>query len=129
MAFKKNYHLVLGVSKSASQDEIKAAYRKLALEFHPDRNKNPDAENKFKEISEAYAILSGKMEEPKIEEPIYKTSTQVWNDFFKQNVLVEEAIHLRMCKICKKNRNNCQNYAMIKSLKSIFTKESDNAYV
>jgi molecular chaperone DnaJ len=55
---KRDYYEVLGVSKTASKDEIKDAYRKLALQYHPDRNKAPDAEEKFKEISEAYAVLS-----------------------------------------------------------------------
>jgi molecular chaperone DnaJ len=55
---KKDYYEVLGVSRNAKQEEIKNAYRKLALQYHPDRNKSPDAEEKFKEISEAYAILS-----------------------------------------------------------------------
>lgn len=55
---KKDYYDVLGVPKGANKDEIKAAYRKLALEFHPDRNKSPEATERFKEISEAYAILS-----------------------------------------------------------------------
>jgi molecular chaperone DnaJ len=58
MAEKRDYYEVLSVSKNASKDEIKDAYRKLALQFHPDRNKAPDAEEKFKEISEAYAVLS-----------------------------------------------------------------------
>ena len=58
MAEKRDYYEVLGVSKNASKDEIKDTYRKLALQFHPDRNKAPDAEEKFKEISEAYAVLS-----------------------------------------------------------------------
>ena len=47
----------LGVKREASKDEIKDAYRKLAMQFHPDRNKDPGAEEKFKEISEAYAVL------------------------------------------------------------------------
>jgi molecular chaperone DnaJ len=58
MAEKRDYYEVLGVSKNASKDEIKDAYRKLAMQYHPDRNKSPDAEEKFKEISEAYAVLS-----------------------------------------------------------------------
>lgn len=58
MAAKRDYYEVLGVSKESSKDQIKDAYRKLALQYHPDRNKSPEAEEKFKEISEAYAVLS-----------------------------------------------------------------------
>jgi curved DNA-binding protein len=55
----KDYYKVLGVSKSASAEEIKKAYRKLALKYHPDRNKGDKAaEAKFKDVSEAYAVLS-----------------------------------------------------------------------
>jgi curved DNA-binding protein len=54
-----NYYTILGVSKSATAEEIKKAYRKLALNYHPDRNQgNKEAEARFKEISEAYAVLS-----------------------------------------------------------------------
>lgn len=53
-----NPYDVLGVSKNASFDEIKTQFRKLALEFHPDKNKSKKSEAKFKEISEAYEILS-----------------------------------------------------------------------
>jgi molecular chaperone DnaJ len=55
---KRDYYDVLGVPKNAPKEDIKNAYRKLALKHHPDRNKSPDAEEKFKEISEAYAVLS-----------------------------------------------------------------------
>jgi molecular chaperone DnaJ len=58
MAEKRDYYEVLGVQKGASKDEIKDAYRKLAMQFHPDRNKDAGAEERFKEISEAYAVLS-----------------------------------------------------------------------
>jgi len=57
---KKDYYETLGVSKASSLDEIKKAYKKLALKYHPDRNKDKGAEEKFKEISEAYAVLSDK---------------------------------------------------------------------
>jgi molecular chaperone DnaJ len=58
MSTKRDYYEVLGVNKNASQDEIKRAFRKLAMQYHPDRNKAPDAEAKFKEINEAYEVLS-----------------------------------------------------------------------
>jgi molecular chaperone DnaJ len=58
MATKRDYYEVLGISKSATADDIKRAFRKKAMEFHPDRNKAPDAEAKFKEVNEAYETLS-----------------------------------------------------------------------
>ena len=58
MATKRDYYEVLGVSKNASKDEIKSAFRKLAKKYHPDISKEENAEEKFKEVQEAYSVLS-----------------------------------------------------------------------
>ncbi len=58
MGVKKDYYDILGVDRGASEDEIKRAYRRLARQYHPDVNKSPDAESRFKEINEAYQVLS-----------------------------------------------------------------------
>src|SRR6059058_5806581 len=57
MARGPDYYKVLGVDKKASQDDIKKAYRKLARKYHPDTNKDPGAEERFKQVSEAYDVL------------------------------------------------------------------------
>jgi DnaJ-class molecular chaperone len=54
----EDYYKILGVTKSANEAEIKKAYRKLALQYHPDRNKSKEAEEKFKEVNKAYEVLS-----------------------------------------------------------------------
>lgn len=58
MMEKRDYYEVLGLTKSASKDDIKKAYRKLSKQYHPDLNKEPGADEKFKEIAEAYEVLS-----------------------------------------------------------------------
>ena len=59
MGAKRDYYEVLGISRSADKDAIKKAYRKMAKKYHPDSNAgNPDAEEKFKEVTEAYNVLS-----------------------------------------------------------------------
>lgn len=58
MTAKRDYYEVLGVSRESGADDIKRAYRKLAMQYHPDRNKEDGAESKFKEASEAYEVLS-----------------------------------------------------------------------
>lgn len=69
----KDYYKILGVPKTATADEIKKSYRKLALQYHPDKNKTPGAEEKFKEIAEAWTVLSDK-EKKKIYDNSWKTS-------------------------------------------------------
>src|SRR4030042_6749459 len=54
----RDFYDVLGVGRGAGDDEIKAAFRKLARQYHPDVNKEPEAEERFKEINEAYGVLS-----------------------------------------------------------------------
>lgn len=56
----KDFYKILGIQKGANDDEIKKAYRKLALKYHPDKNKSAGAEERFKEIAEAYEVLSDK---------------------------------------------------------------------
>jgi molecular chaperone DnaJ len=55
---KRDYYEILGVERNASEGELKKAYRRLAFEYHPDRNQSPEAEEKFKEAAEAYDVLS-----------------------------------------------------------------------
>ena len=87
----KNYYKILGLEKSASQEEIKKKYRKLAMKYHPDKNPGKDAENKFKEISEAYSVLGDAQKRNEYDRPAdpfrgfggFGGGTgDIWSDFF-----------------------------------------------
>ena len=60
---QRDYYDVLGVARDADQKTIKDAFRKLALKYHPDRSKEPDAEEKFKQIAEAYGMTVSRLKE------------------------------------------------------------------
>ena len=94
---KRDYYEVLGVSKTASQDEIKSAFRKLAKKYHPDVSKEPDAAEKFKEAQEAYAILSDENKRKQydqfghsaFENNGYSSADFNWDDFDWADILGE----------------------------------------
>jgi len=79
---KKNYYETLGISKSANADEIKSAYRKLAKQYHPDVNKDPQAQNKFKEINEAYEVLGDEKKRANYDQFGQAEGAPNFNDFF-----------------------------------------------
>ena len=85
MSSKRDYYDVLNVSRNVSKEEIKKAYRKLALKYHPDRNKSPGAEEKFKEISEAYAVLSDDKKRMQYDQWGHEgiSSRYTWDDIFR----------------------------------------------
>ncbi len=90
MSTKRDYYETLGMQRNASKDEIKNAYRKLALQYHPDRNKTRGAEEKFKEISEAYAVLSDDEKRKRYDmyghvgaEEVFRGSEANFNEVFK----------------------------------------------
>jgi len=84
----KDYYNILGVDKGASEAEIKKAYHKLAIKWHPDKNSSPEAEEKFKEIAEAYEVLANpsKRRQYDMGEPSWATDFTFHNprDIFKE---------------------------------------------
>ena len=90
MSSKRDYYEILGIPKNSSKEDIKNAYRKLALQYHPDRNKSHGAEEKFKEISEAYAVLSDEEKRKRYDtyghvgaEEVFRGSEANFDEIFK----------------------------------------------
>ena len=111
---KKDYYETLNVKKNANESEIKNSYRKLALKYHPDKNTSSGAEEKFKEISEAYAVLSNKEKRKLYDESGHDGINQKytsavnnihWIPFFQSYVEINDFQY----KYGEKRRNSAKN--------------------
>ena len=88
---KRDYYEVLGLSKGASAAEIKKAYRKLSKQYHPDINKEEGAEEKFKEITEAYEVLSDDNKKAQYDQFMLLSVMEVKEASAEQEALVEDS--------------------------------------
>ena len=87
MAEKRDYYEVLGVARNATPDEIKKAYRKKAIQYHPDKNPgDKEAEEKFKEAAEAYDVLSDAQKRAKYDQFGHSMGRRLWRWFRWRNV-------------------------------------------
>lgn len=113
MKYKRDYYKILGVNEKADKKEIKKAYKQLALEYHPDRNKSHDAERKFKRINEAYTVLSDDKQRQKYDSArlkYYKTKrANRTNSIVKKESTVKKH-KKRKNKHAKRKRNNISKY-------------------
>jgi len=76
---KRDYYEVLGVERNATRDQIKHAYRRLAIRYHPDKNKDPGASAKFRELAEAYAVLSDETKRKEYDTTGYAGVSERWS--------------------------------------------------
>ncbi|MGX7577191.1 DnaJ C-terminal domain-containing protein [Candidatus Vidania fulgoroideorum] len=96
----KDYYKILGIKQNSTKEEIKKAYKKMAMKYHPDRNPSLDSEEKFKEIKEAYEYLIGKRKDDSYEE--FETSFDdvktsfgdIFEDFFDENDSFKDNINI-----------------------------------
>ena len=92
MADKRDYYEVLGVDKTADEKEIKKAYRKLAMKYHPDVSEEEGSEEKFKEISEAYAVLSDDEKRQRYDQFGHEGKEGYTSEDFYQNVKFDDIL-------------------------------------
>ena len=93
----EKYYKILGVNKNSSNDEIKKAYKKMALKYHPDKNKTTDTSEKFKEISEAYQILTNKEKYNNTSNfnnsDDFVNANELFKEFFNRNTMFTSAFN------------------------------------
>ena len=98
MAIKRDYYEVLGVPRDASLEDIKKAFRKLAFQYHPDRNHDTGASDKFKEINEAYEVLSDEQRRWQYDRlaslSSYPRRTMTMEDIFNENIGSESVLEM-----------------------------------
>ncbi|MBS3067165.1 J domain-containing protein [Candidatus Micrarchaeota archaeon] len=122
----QSYYKILGVKRNANADEIKSAYRKLALEHHPDHGGN---EEKFKEINEAYSVLSDNKKR-KLYDEFIETTPFAQNIYSSWLAYLERSvnIHKQECHICRSGYMRCDIGDMFNSIKEVVKDNKNNAY-
>lgn len=122
----KNYYKILGVDEETSVNEIKKAYRRLAHKFHPDKNKDPTAVEKFREIAQAYAVLIGKEKDPATTVS-YETIQEKnrWGTELDALLNAEMLKHKKACTLCKSGKKNCATVRVFNA----WSNKQDYAYV
>jgi hypothetical protein len=119
----KDYYQILKIEKSASQNDIKKAYRKLVLSYHPDLNPDPEAKNSFWEISEAYSILSDEEKRRKYDAEFSGTGiSELFSGYYKQEKRRKRKVSARIIKIKeerKRLQKKLEEYSKIVAIASI----------
>ena len=132
-------HEVLGVSKDASSKEIRQAYRKLAFRYHPDRNRSSEAEEKFREVNEAYIALQRPLSEYERWESHIRRSMKEHKKScpgcmdkacdiipIAEMQLKEMRKHRKKCMVCQ--TGECELIAMMKAMVGVSVNNTSNAY-